>query len=166
MNRFVKAFKSFYCAGRGIAYCLRHERHLRIHIVVAAYVLYFATFYGFTRGEYALIVLTCSAVIAAEIMNTSIEVVIDKVSPRYNMFALIGKDIAAGAVLTTAIGAVCVGVFMLWDIDVFAKIFTYFTENIIRPLILLAVTALSIWFIASAKPRKTGNKRKKDTKND
>lgn len=166
MKGIVKAFKSFYCAGRGIAYCLRHERHLRIHIAAAAYVLYFATFYGFTRGEYALIVLTCTAVIAAEIMNTSIEVVIDKVSPRYNMFALIGKDIAAGAVLITAIGAVCVGVFMLWDTEVFAKIFAYFTENVIRPLILLALTALAVWFIASAKPRKTGNKRKKDVKND
>ena len=162
MNRITKAFKSFYCAGRGVAYCLRHERHLRIHIVAAAYVLYFSTFYGFTRGEYALILLTCVSVIAAEIMNTSIEVVIDKVSPKYNMFALIGKDIAAGAVLVTAIGAVCVGVFMLWDIDVFSKIFAYFTENIIRPLILLAVTVLSVWFIASAKPRKTGNKKKKD----
>lgn len=125
--------------------------------------MYFSTFYSFTRGDYALIVLTCALVIAAEIMNTSIEVVIDKVSPKYNMFALIGKDIAAGAVLVTAIGAIVIGVFMFWDVDVFARIFAYFTGNIIRPLILLATLALAVWFIASTKPRKTGNKMKKET---
>ena len=162
MGRIAKAFRSFYCAGRGIAYCLRHERHLRIHIVVTAYVIYFATFYSFTRGEFALIVLTCAAVIAAEIMNTSVEVVIDKISPKYNMFALIGKDIAAGAVLVTAVGAVVIGVMMFWDTDVLSEIFSYFTEKLHRSLILASTAALSVWFIASAKPRKTGNKTKKE----
>lgn len=164
MNKLKEAFRSFFCAGRGIAFCLRHERHLRIHLVATVYVMYFSTFYDFGRTEYAILILTCASVIAMEIINTSIEVVIDKVSPKYNVFAMIGKDIAAGAVLFTAIGAIAVGVFMFWDIEVFGKIIGYFTSDFIKPLILLISLVLAVWFIMKAKPRKLGNKRKGNTK--
>lgn len=159
-NRLSGVLKSFYCAGRGIAFCLRHERHLRIHLVMTAYVMYFSSFYDFTRSDYAVLILTCAAVISMEILNTAVEVVIDKVSPRYNIFAMIGKDIAAGAVLFAAAAAIAVGVFMFWDIGKFVDILTYFNSDIIRPLILLASLILAGWFVFSAKPRKTGNKRK------
>ncbi len=159
MNRLSQAVRSFYCAGRGIAYCLRHERHLRFHIVMTAYVMYFSSFYSFTGTDYAVLILTCAAVISMEIINTSIEVVIDKVSPKYNMFALIGKDIAAGAVLFASVGAVAVGIFMFYDIETLVSILKYFTGDFIKSLILLATLVLAVWFVLSAKPRKTGNKR-------
>ncbi|MBR5090531.1 MAG: diacylglycerol kinase family protein [Ruminiclostridium sp.] len=160
-NRLTGLLKSFYCAGRGIAFCLRHERHFRIHLCATAYVMFFATFYDFSRTDYAVLILTCAAVISMEIVNTAIEVVIDKVSPRYNIFAMIGKDIAAGAVLFTSIGAVAVGVFMFWDIAKFVEIFEFFTSDIWKIPLFLAVTVLAVWFIMSARPRKTGNKRSK-----
>ena len=166
MNKLKEAFRSFFLAGRGIAFCLRHERHLRIHLVASAYVLYFSTFYNFSRTDYAVLILTCVSVIAMEIVNTSVEVVIDKLSPRYNVFAMMGKDIAAGAVLFTAIGAIAVGLFLFLDIDVMAGIIGYFTSDIIKPVILIASLVLAIWFIMSAKPRKLGNKRKGNIKND
>lgn len=164
MSRLSDAVRSFYCAGRGIAYCLRHERHLRFHLVMTAYVMYFSSFYDFTRTDYAVLILTCAAVISMEIINTSIEVVIDKVSPKYNMFALVGKDVAAGAVLFASVAAVAVGIFLFWDTDTLGKIAAYFTSDLIKPLILLASLALAVWFVLSAKPRKTGNRRNKENK--
>jgi len=159
MKKRTGVLKSFYCAGRGIAFCLRHERHIRVHLVITAYVMYFSTFYSFTKTDYAILVLTCASVIGMEIINTAVEVVIDKVSPQYNVFAMIGKDIAAGAVLFSAVGAIAVGIFMFWDPEVFVKIFGYFTSDLIRPLILLAAMVLSVLFILHARPRRTGNKR-------
>lgn len=159
MDKLTGVFRSFYCAGRGIAFCLRHERHMRVHLAATAYVMYFSTFYDLTGSDYAILVLTCAAVISAEIFNTAIEVVIDKVSPRYNVFAMIGKDLAAGAVLISAVGSIAVGVFMFWDIGKFVEIIEFFTADLVRPLILLAATALAVWFVMSAKPRKTGNRR-------
>ena len=166
MNKFTEVFKSFYLAGRGIAFCLRHERHLRIHLTATAYVMFFSYFYDFSRTDYAVLIITCAAVISTEIINTAIEVVIDKVSPRYNVFAMIGKDIAAGAVLFTTVGAIAVGVFMFWDIDKFVEIFTYFTADLIRPTLLLISLICAVLFVMSAKPRKTGNKRKGINRND
>ncbi|MBR5091824.1 MAG: diacylglycerol kinase family protein [Ruminiclostridium sp.] len=159
MKKRSGVLKSFYFAGRGIAFCLRHERHLRIHLVMTAYVMYFSTFYNFTKTDYGVLILTCAAVISMEIINTAVEVVIDKVSPKYNIFAMIGKDIAAGAVLFSAVGAIAVGIFMFWDPAAFVRIFEYFTSDFIKPLILLATLVASVLFIMHAKPRKLGHKR-------
>lgn len=162
MNKLKKAFHSFYCAIRGIAFCVRHESHMRIHLVATVYVLYFATFYDFSPGEYAVLVLTCAVVMALELINTSIEVVIDKVSPKYNVFAMIGKDIAAGAVFVGALGAAAVGVIMLWNTEVFAKIWQYFTTDIVKLIILIISVILSLIFVLSAKKRRTGAQRHKE----
>ena len=162
MNRIRSVIKSFYCAIRGIAFCLRHERHLRIHTVATAYVLYFATFYDFTPAEYSVLVLICVLVIGLELVNTAIEVVIDKVSPQFNIFAMMGKDIAAGAVFAAALGAVAIGIIMLWNPAVFYEIWLYFTSDFIKPAILALSAVVSIIFIATARPRRTGAQRKKD----
>lgn len=145
--------KSFFCAFRGIVYCVRHERNLRFHLVAAAYVLYFSTFYGFSKAEYAALALVCALVIAAELMNTALEVVIDKISPRYNVFAMIGKDIAAGAVLVSAIAALIVGAILFWDPPTFVRIFEFFISGWLPPLLLLASAVLSFLFVFSAKER-------------
>jgi diacylglycerol kinase len=166
MNKLTEAFRSFYLAGRGIAFCLRHERHFRIHLIATVYVMFFSLFYSFDRTDYAILILTCAAVISMEIVNTSVEVVIDKVSPQYNVYAMIGKDIAAGAVLFTTIGAIAVGIFMFWDIETIAKIIGFFTSDPVRLALLLVSFALSVWFIMKAKPRKLGNKRKGNINND
>ena len=159
MKRIKKLGMSFVYAGRGIAYCIRHERNIRIHIVALLYVLYFSTFYNFSRAEYALLILTCIVVMASELINTAIEVVIDKVSPRFNVFAMMGKDIAAGAVLVGAIGSVIIGIILFWNTDKFLEIFRYFSENIYRPIILAVTIVLSIIFISKTKQRGGGASR-------
>lgn len=145
--------KSFFCAFRGIVYCVRHERNLRFHLVAAAYVFYFSGFYGFSRAEYAALALVCAFVIAAELFNTALEVVIDKISPRYNVFAMIGKDLAAGAVLVSAVGAAAVGAILFWDVPAFVRIFAFFTSGWFPPLLLLGSVVLSVLFVFSAKRR-------------
>lgn len=159
-NGIESVLRSFYYALRGIAFCIRHERHIRIHLCAAAYVLYFAAFYGFSPAEYAVLIITCAAVIGTELMNTAVEVVIDKISPKFNIFAMIGKDIAAGAVLLSAISAAAVGVVMLWNVEVFYRIWLYFTADWWKPALLLLSMAAAVVFIASARPRKTGAQRK------
>lgn len=165
MNKIRKLGKSFYFAGRGFAFCLRHERNLRIHLVVTAYVFAFSFFYNFSRSEYVLLTLTCAGVIAAELFNTAIEVVIDKVSPKFNIFAMIGKDIAAGAVLVTAVGAVVTGVLLFWDTAVFGEIFRFFTSHWLPLPILIVSVVFSLLFIFSTKKR-GGNALEKIGKNE
>lgn len=90
---------------------------MRIHIVATMCVLYLSQFYNFTKEQFILLIITCVTVISAEMMNTAIEVVIDKVSPGYSALAKVGKDVAAGAVFVTAVAAVIIGVILFWDIE-------------------------------------------------
>jgi len=54
--------------------------------------------------------LTVSAVWAAEIVNTSLEEIVDLVSPEYDIRAGNAKNLGAGAVLVTAIASLAVGI--------------------------------------------------------
>ena len=56
------------------------------------------------------IILAIVAVIAAEMINTVAEAIVDLVTETYHLLAKIAKDVAAGAVLWSAIGAVVVGI--------------------------------------------------------
>lgn len=138
---------SFRFAFRGIWYCIKNERNFRVHIVSACYVLFFAHFYNFTRSETIAILLIVALVIAAEMVNTAIERLVDMLSPSYNPLARLAKDIAAGAVLIFAITAVVCGVVMFWNIAVFESIFYYFTASILHFTILLLTLTVSVFFI-------------------
>jgi diacylglycerol kinase (ATP) len=59
--------------------------------------------------ELALLVLTCSLVLALEALNSAVEAVCDLVSPTYHPLVKRAKDAAAAAVLLSALGAVMIG---------------------------------------------------------
>jgi len=63
--------------------------------------------------RWAIIVLTAAVVFAAELFNTAVEVVVDLVSPLEHPLAKTSKDVAAGAVLLSALAAVFVGILVL-----------------------------------------------------
>ena len=158
MDKLYSLAKSFKYALNGIRFCVRHEKNMRIHIVAALYVLYFSQFYNFTRAEYILLILTCVIVLSLEMLNTAIEVVIDKVSPEYSALAKVGKDVAAGAVFVSALAAVIIGVFLFWDIDTFRIIWEYFTGDIFNLAMLIGISGCAFLFINSAKKRKIKGK--------
>ena len=66
-----------------------------------------------TPLEFALLALSILAVLCAEMFNTSVEAVVDLVSPGYHPLAKIAKDTAAGAVLITTCGAAIMGYLIL-----------------------------------------------------
>ena len=158
MDKLYSLAKSFKYAFNGIRFCVRHEKNMRIHIVATLYVLYFSQFYNFTRAEYILLILTCVIVLSLEMLNTAIEVVIDKVSPEYSALAKVGKDVAAGAVFVSALASVIVGVFLFWDIDTFGMIWKYFTGDIFNSAMLAGASGCAFLFINSAKKRKIKGK--------
>ncbi len=102
MRRFVHAF-------RGIGMAVRSEVNLWFHIAAGGFVFAAAFFLQLPRVEWCLLALCVGFVIAAELLNTAIEKVVDLVSPDFHELARRAKDIAAGAVLVAAISSVVVG---------------------------------------------------------
>lgn len=160
MNKFYNIKQSFVYAFRGILFCIRHEKNMRIHICVTFYVMFFSLFYDFSRVEYALLLIVCTIVLSLEMINTAIEVVIDKVSPQYSALAKIGKDVAAGAVFISAGVAVVIGLVMFWDYEKMALILTFLTEDLNNLVMLIGFSMIAIIFIGSGKKRNIKGKVK------
>jgi diacylglycerol kinase (ATP) len=106
---FRKRANSFYYAGRGLADLVRTQPNARIHLVLAAAGVGLGFYVGLSRIEWMAIAGCIAAVFATEAVNTAIEYLTDLVSPDYHPLAGKAKDVAAGAVLVVAAGAVVIG---------------------------------------------------------
>lgn len=106
-------WRSFGQAYRGILYSWKTQRHLQVHTFAASCVLAAAWWSRLSRVEWVLLLFAIGSVIAAEVMNTAVEIVVDLVQPNFHPLAGMAKDVAAGAVLVTAIQAVIIGIIVL-----------------------------------------------------
>jgi diacylglycerol kinase (ATP) len=106
---------SFDYAIRGFVYALRTQRNMRIHVVVAVAVLVAALALGVGGLELVALILAVGLVIGFELLNTAIETVVDLSTDGYDPLAAIAKDVAAGAVLISALTALGVGYIVFVD---------------------------------------------------
>jgi diacylglycerol kinase len=104
--------RSFRYAFAGLFYVVRSQRNFRIHMAAALVAAALALALGFTPVEWAVLATIITLVMTLEMVNTVVEAVVDLASPAYHPIAKIAKDVAAGAVLLTAIGAVVVSLFL------------------------------------------------------
>jgi diacylglycerol kinase (ATP) len=104
-----KRLRSFPFAFAGIGHLLRTQGNAQIHVAVGSVAIILGFLFNIERGEWLALALTITLVLAAEGVNTAVEAVVDLVTPGFHPLAKIAKDVAAGTVLLTAIGAVVVG---------------------------------------------------------
>lgn len=100
---------SFKYAVEGIVHVFRTQKHMRFHFLTLALVLLLGMLYRLSRAEMALLLVVAGNVLVAEMINTALESVVDMVTQAYHPLAKLAKDIAAGAVLITAMIALVVG---------------------------------------------------------
>jgi diacylglycerol kinase len=101
--------RSFGRAFRGLKVLVQTEHNARIHAVATILAVAAGALLRISPAEWVLIALAVVCVWAAEALNTSIEFLVDLVSPDLHPLAAKAKDVAAGAVLVAAIGALIVG---------------------------------------------------------
>jgi len=101
--------ESFNYAFEGVIHVLRTQRNMRIHFLIAAGVLIAAVGFGVERLELIVLLLSICFVLVAEMFNTAVEAAVDVASTSFDPMAKLAKDIAAGAVLISAVNAVAVG---------------------------------------------------------
>jgi len=102
LTGFVYAFK-------GVYFLMSSQRNVWVHIVATLLVVFGGFYYSVSAGEWHAIILSIGIVFAAEAFNTAIEELVNKVYPGYDKSAGRIKDLAAGAVLFTAIAAAIIG---------------------------------------------------------
>lgn len=106
----VKRAKSFTHAGRGILIFFKATHNAWIHLGICILVVILGFYFQITVTEWMMLVFASGFVFVSEAFNTAIEIDIDLTSPEYHPYARDTKDIAAGAVLLSAITASIIGV--------------------------------------------------------
>ena len=104
-----KRIQSFGYAGRGVWLAISTEANMKIHLAVAVLVVMAGFFFQISATEWMACLLCFGLVFTTEMINTAIENVVDLASPNRHELARNAKDVAAGAVLISAIISAIVG---------------------------------------------------------
>ena len=108
--KYKERLRSFQYAFRGIGILIQSQHNAWIHAFATMAVIIAGMLWGISKEEWIGIVLTIVVVWAAEALNTAFEYLADAVNPSFHPLVKNAKDVAAGAVLLAAIGAVVIGV--------------------------------------------------------
>jgi diacylglycerol kinase (ATP) len=107
--------ESFNVAVEGVIHVLRTQRNMRIHFALAGAVLVAALALGVEKLELIALLIAICFVLVAEMINTAVEAAVDVSSTSFDPMAKLAKDIAAGAVLISAVNALAVGYLIFSD---------------------------------------------------
>ena len=100
-------------AWSGLCFTIRSQRNAKIHLLVGIVVVILAIWLKIAPFPLSILVLTIGAVLAGETINTTVESIVDLLSPDWHEQAKIAKDVAAGAVLILSLTAIVVGLLIL-----------------------------------------------------
>ncbi|MDR0888831.1 MAG: rRNA maturation RNase YbeY [Coriobacteriales bacterium] len=103
---------AFKCALVGIRDAIKGGRNMKIELVIAALAIIASILLPLSAAEWACVLILIGVVLAAEVMNTAVEAVVDLISPKQDARARRAKDCAAGSVLILSIIAVLAGLFV------------------------------------------------------
>jgi diacylglycerol kinase (ATP) len=105
-----KRIQSFFYAFRGIFSLIISEKNAWIHTLATITVCSAGFYFGLTKVEWCFITVAIVTVWTAEAFNTALEHMADALSSSHQPLIASAKDIAAGAVLISALGSVIIGV--------------------------------------------------------
>ena len=104
---------SFKYAFSGISYVLKTSRNFKIQLIFAFSILMIGFLLQISLTNYVVLIATIMSVLILEILNTSIESVVDLVVKKeFSSLAKISKDTSAGAVLLASINSVIIAVYI------------------------------------------------------
>jgi diacylglycerol kinase (ATP) len=112
--QFTGRVRSFRHAIGGIGRMIRCQHNAWIHAAVTLIVIGGGLFFDLPARDWCWVILALATVWTAEALNTAFEFLADAASPEFHPLVRDAKDVAAGAVLITAVGATIIGVIIFW----------------------------------------------------
>lgn len=105
--------RSFRHAVDGIILMLKSQHNAWVHATASIIVLLVGAFLSLSPHEWCWLVIAIMAVWMAEALNTALEFLANMASPEFHPLVAKAKDVAAGAVLISAIGSVAIALLIL-----------------------------------------------------
>lgn len=99
----------------GILHAAKTQRHMRYHFYAAILILIISFSIGISWSEVVILITLSIIVLSVEMLNSALETITDILFREYDEKAKRIKDMAAGAVLITAMGAAVIGFVILYE---------------------------------------------------
>ena len=109
MRGFKRLSSSLKYAFDGLKYAYKNEQSMTVHIVVTILVIMFGFIFEISSYEWIIVVLCIGIMMCVELVNTSIEAVVDLVTKKYDEKAKVAKDVAAAVSVMFSITSIIVG---------------------------------------------------------
>ena len=114
MISFLKKYiHKFQYAFAGLFDGICKDASIRLQVLLAMGVVIVCLFLPFSVIEWSILLILIGLVIALEYINSSLETIVDMVSPQYSEGAKKAKDYAAAAVLVMSLVAAVIGIAMI-----------------------------------------------------
>jgi undecaprenol kinase/diacylglycerol kinase (ATP) len=104
--------KAFIHAFEGLFHFIRNDRNGKIHFIISLLVCIAGIILHLSTAEWMIILLCMAIVLGFEMCNHALEKLCDAVHPDHHPLVKIAKDVAAAAVLWSAIIAVIIGLIL------------------------------------------------------
>lgn len=109
MSKSHSIIKSFPYAFRGIKDTILKEPNFKVQLVLGVIAIILGIYFRLNRAEWLILVISIFLVLIMELINTTLENLVDIVSPQIQEKARIVKDVAAGGVLMSSILSIIIG---------------------------------------------------------
>ncbi|MBI3459766.1 diacylglycerol kinase [Candidatus Acetothermia bacterium] len=130
-------------------YARRSRRNWLYQVFISIAVVGVALWTGLDAVRLALVILSIALVLAIEILNTALEVLLNWLKPEYHAVAKTAKDLAAGAVLIVSLGAVGAGFLLFWT-PVVGLTYEHIVLKMIGSVLIILLSVLA-WASGRAK---------------
>lgn len=115
LEKKIKYFlKSLKYAVRGIRYAWKTEENFRSEVIIAVFVIILSFVFPLRTIQQVLVGLLVVWVLTLELLNTVLERMMDIMKPKIHPYIKVTKDLMAGAVLVSALGALIIGIIIFY----------------------------------------------------
>ncbi|MGD0523463.1 MAG: diacylglycerol kinase family protein [Candidatus Microgenomates bacterium] len=109
MSKSHSVIHSFPYAMSGIKDTLKKEPNFKIQLILGVLAIFLGIILSISTTEWLILMMSIFLVLVLELINTTLENLVDIVSPQIQEKARVAKDVAAGGVLMCSILSVIIG---------------------------------------------------------
>ena len=110
---FTRLMNAFGYSIAGTLAAFKHEEAFRQEVVLAVVLTPIALYFGETAIDQALMISSLLFIIVVELLNSSIEATVDRISVKHHKLAKRAKDIGSAAVFFSLINAAIIWFLLL-----------------------------------------------------
>jgi diacylglycerol kinase (ATP) len=117
-REFKRVYTAFFYSMAGLTAAWKIDKAFRLDVVVSIVLIPAAFWIGKNAVEIGLLLFTVAVFLLTELLNVSVETIIDRISEEHHELSKLAKDISSTAVFISIIALI-----VIWGLLIYEKFF-------------------------------------------